>query len=175
MAAKHTTGHSIWLIPDPPEFYEYQRLINDLSLRTSTSVFSPHVTLLGQLPHDLEWLTAQFTTFFQQQPCLHIELHRMELQDQYFRSVILNVVPNPELHRLHTQALVGFRAEKIQPFLPHLSLLYSDLTLSTKKALIDSCETTFTSNVSLSEVHLVDTSGSPDQWQVVLKARLGTT
>ena len=175
MAAEHTTGHSIWLIPESPEYHTYQELINNFSSRTGTPVFSPHITLLGQLPHDLDWLTSRFTTCFQQQRSLHISLHQVELQDRYFRSIVLNVASNPALQGMHAQALACFQAEKMQPFEPHLSILYSDLTLPEKQALVNRHKISYPQNLSLSEVQLVDTSGSPDQWQVLLKRRLSPT
>jgi len=171
--AKNTRGHSIWLIPTNPEYEYLQNLISQLSEREGTPKFSPHITLLGQLPQKVEWIKTKLIEFTQKLEPFQLSFSYIGMFDQYFRSIIMHTHLNPFLEDLHLRATRHFEITNNNTFVPHLSLLYSQLELHSKKMLMESMHIGFPLTVTITEVVLVETNGGPDQWREVVSVPIG--
>lgn len=146
-----------------------QNLITQLSERGETPDFSPHITLLGQLNQNIDWIMAKLIDFTQTIEPFQISFSHVGMFDQYFRSVIIHTHLNPALHRLHASAMEQFEVKTNNTFVPHLSLLYSHLKLANKKLLMESLAIGSPLAVTIKEAVLVETNGGPDQWQEVIR------
>ncbi len=113
-------------MPAKPQYDDLQHLISRLSELRETDHFSPHVTLLGQLSQEVDWIEERFTGFFPTIEPFKIILDQIGMFDQYYRSIIMHAEPSSILEQLYSKALQTFQVEPDGPFVPHLSLLYSD-------------------------------------------------
>ncbi|MCF7827209.1 MAG: 2'-5' RNA ligase family protein [Candidatus Marinimicrobia bacterium] len=162
-------GHSIWLIPGKPEFEYLQNLIIRFSDRTDTPKFPPHITLLGQLPQNVDWIKARMIDFFHGVNPFQLRLSHIGMFNHYFRSIIMHTHLNPDLELLHMRAGEHFKQTSNNSFMPHLSLLYSNLDLIRKKQLMESMAIGSPLILTIQEAALVETQGDPDQWREIVR------
>lgn len=99
----------------------------------------------------------------------NLSFSQVGMFDTYFRSVVLLTNPNPDLKKIHTSWKKHFELDKEDGFMPHLSLLYSNMEVSRKKALMEGTAIEFPPSVRIEAVALVETSGPPNQWQEILR------
>jgi 2'-5' RNA ligase len=165
-------GHSIWLLPAQPEYEFLQNVIIQLSESGATQAFSPHITLLGQLKQNVNWLKPQMHDVFKDVKAFDISLTQVGKFDRYFRSIVLLMAVNPVLEGLHAQAKTHFKAELQDGFMPHLSLLYSNLEGSQKNLLMKDILLRLPLSIKIEAVSLVKTEGGPLQWQEILRLPL---
>jgi len=107
--------------------------------------------------------------YFKKMTPFQLSFSHVGMFEQYFRSIILHTYPNSDLEQLHHQALQQFEINTNDTFVPHLSLLYSHLDLAEKKQLMEGLALGSPLSVTISEVLLVETSGSPQQWQEITR------
>ncbi|NQT62631.1 MAG: 2'-5' RNA ligase family protein [Candidatus Marinimicrobia bacterium] len=144
-------------------------MIAQLSKRGETPNFSPHITLLGQLTQNVDWIKAKLIDFTQNVEPFQLSFSHIGMFDQYFRSIIMHTHLNPALDRLHASAKEQFEVKTNNTFVPHLSLIYSHLELANKKLLLESIAIGSPLSVTIKEAVLVETNGGPDQWQEVIR------
>lgn len=167
--SENIQGHSIWLIPGKPEFEYLQNLIVQLSDQTETPAFSPHITLLGQLPQNVDGIKTEMLDFFQGVKPFQLSLSHIGMFNHYFRSIVMHTHLNPVLEHLHMRAGEHFKQTNNNSYMPHLSLLYSNLDLISKKRLIESIAIGSPLILTIQEAVLVETQGDPDQWREVIR------
>lgn len=166
-------GHSIWLVPSRSGYDYFQALISDLANRGGTVGFSPHITLLGQLPQPVGLLKTKMQTCFGETDSFKLSFSRIGTFPEYFRSIILHIAPNHDLERLHHLAKRVFEPTSDKNFVPHLSLLYSHLDLASKKELLEKVTIEPPTSVRISEVLLMETKGPLSEWREILRIPLG--
>lgn len=96
--------------------------------------------------------------------CSHIEMF-----NQYYRSIVMIANRNSRLETLYQKVRMYFEPERDDIFMPHVSLLYSDLDLKRKKELFESISIRYPLSVTISAALLVETNGGPDQWKEILR------
>jgi 2'-5' RNA ligase len=113
--------------------------IGALAASCAAPVFPPHVTIVPMYDSDtdaavrtLESLTAGLAPF-------DVTFRAFGHEPTYFRSLYLRAEPSAPLTALHE---AGLRAWSLQapPYMPHLSLLYSDLTPEQKEPVLAAIE-----------------------------------
>jgi 2'-5' RNA ligase len=144
-------------------------LITHLSERGVAPEFSPHITLLGQLTQNVDWIKAKLIDFTQNIEPFQLSFSHIGMFDQFFRSIIMHTHLNPILDRIHVRAMEQFEVKTNNTFVPHLSLLYSHLELANKKLLMESIAIGSPLTVTIKEAVLVETNGAPGQWQEVIR------
>jgi len=159
-------GYSIWLIPSEPQFSYLKSTIDIIAKEVNAPTFLPHITLLGQLDQRINHLQNELTKISQVFTAFDLELDRISTLDQYFRSIFFNVISSQNLIQLWHHAIVRLQVEK-DLYEPHLSLLYSHLNNTEKERLLKSYKVDLPLSITIDEIVLMKTKGSPEQWQVV--------
>lgn len=164
-----TEGYSIWLMPKGEEYEKYSQIISDLSQRFGTPNFEPHVTLLGGLkgPPDLiEGATRLFSTMSPSRRIL-ITLSKFGTEDFYFRTLYLKARKSGILQLLNERANLVFKRPIDSGYMPHLSLLYGDLTEGEKQQIIDGLNLKLPDEFVVGSLHLWQTEGEVKDWKEV--------
>ena len=149
-----------------------QGLIEQLAEKGSTPSFSPHITLLGQTKQKIDLFKPQMEEFFKNIEPFDISFSHMGMFDTYYRSIVMHTHPGSVLENMHTRAKSRLQEETRDLFMPHLSLQYSNLTLSEKQALLKDILIQFPLTVRIETAVLIETNGGPDQWQEILRIPL---
>jgi 2'-5' RNA ligase len=139
-------SYSVWLRPSPgsPIGQLTAKLIDDYAARLSCPRFVPHVTLLGGFHCDshAEALTATRALAaslraLRCQPVCRGAL--VESGSHFYQCVYWRMELEEELVRAHAEARVAFCAPAPEgsAFMPHLSLVYGDLSDEAKAAEVE--------------------------------------
>jgi len=152
-----------------------QRIIEILAQKCSTPLFAPHVTLLGQLSQEADWIKIQLEKLSAGVPVLQLDISQLSMTDQYFRSIILKIAPNTDLDLFYRAAASVFPIAAEVPFVPHLSLLYSDLEWPKKRQVMENVSIPTSITVRIKEVVLMETKGQPEHWREVARIPLKHT
>jgi 2'-5' RNA ligase len=148
----------------------YERLaqtIHKLSVRYAAPEFAPHVTLLGGIVtprHEAVRKTAALATLIRP---IAIRLGAIDYLDEYFRCLFVRATltqPLLEAHRV-AQEVFGFRRQG--PFMPHLSLLYGNLSRSLKAEAMAGVGPRVDLEFKVRSLHLYSTRGEPRGWRCV--------
>lgn len=118
------------------------RLISFYSKKYGTPLFPPHLTLQGGLKdYTLDEVTEKTKGVLQQWQGKAFSLYfsgNAIVSDEYFRSLVLEVVKHDDLMRLNTELRDAFplSSDNQRDYFPHVSIIYSDesqLSRSTKE------------------------------------------
>lgn len=159
--------YSLWLRPFGNAAYQLQHQIEELSNQYDTPVFEPHVTLLGglrfgetELTHLTETLAASLHPF-------EIALTRAGYMDTYYQSLFVHVKKSEALMNARETAEKLFGREPEEEYVPHLSLLYGDLSRNEKERILNVIGRKFHIQFSVHNVLLINTTGKPEEWEKI--------
>ncbi len=161
--------YSLWLEPTGDIAYKLQQRINELSKKYDTPVFSPHVTLVGGLTASQTELKALTDTLASSVKPFSLKLSRAGYLNTYYQSLFIYVEQNDGLSHLHSNACSLFDCpdEYKDKYMPHLSLLYGDLTREQKEKILNNIGREFYIEFPVKKVMLMHTDGQPNQWEKI--------
>lgn len=135
-------------------------------------MFMPHVTLLGQLSQEADLIKVQLEALSAATPVFHLDMSYLSMSNRYFRSVILNFHPSPQLELFYRSAVNALQVTPEEPFVPHLSLLYSDFEWVKKQHAMEGIILPTSLSVRIHEVVLMETEGQPESWKEIAEFQL---
>ena len=151
---------------------DLEKSIARLSIQYATPQFEPHVTLIGELAiskqdaitntQRLAKMTKPFTIFLQEVTYL----------DEYFRCVFIKAERTEGLKSANLNARGLFKQNKAEEYMPHLSLVYGNLTLKQKEQVIKDIGRKSSTNFAVDRITLYYTKGQPNNWYPILEATL---
>jgi len=129
---RHARSYSIWLIPPKGNLQiRLSHYISELADIWNGPTFVPHVTLVGGLPGDETDLHARFEkVVFNLRPFV-IRLKELRQTEEFFRSFYIRVDKSRDL-MLSRQISGRYFGLEDNPFNPHLSLYYGDVSTEEK-------------------------------------------
>lgn len=172
MAEMQTDQFSIWIVPSGDFYSEYKRIIQEFSKEFGTPEFDPHVTLLGGLTGtyaDIFEKTKQLAALLK--PYL-LELENFGYEDYYFRSLYIKVRQSEKVMEAYKTAIKVFKVPDPQPYMPHLSLLYGNISLAEKRAATSRIQFEVNRSFRVDQLSLYLVSGKVNEWRVVGNASL---
>ena len=179
-------SYSLWIIPDEPDRTIARKLIDSLAAQYSSLPFPPHVTLASipdtALP--LEAVAARAEALARAPDTTALPLLYTEAEAGTdsatpalwrYRCVYARVRHSANspcgLSALRARALEALgAAEEPGGYMPHLSLLYSDMVAADRARVAESLQEIITREVfgsRFSTLQLWDTSGTEAQWRLV--------
>jgi len=170
--------YSVFLTPSDADFEYTGSLIRELCDKYDGQPFEPHITVLSGDLTDLARLQRVVSAAVAGIRPFSLEVRKIGYSEAYFRSLFIEFEEAQQLREIRTRLLSGLEVEPADEFLPHLSLLYSEMPLRHKQALAKRLVLD-RSKIHCDEVKIVtprnrelgwrDTS----QWQTLYHARLG--
>lgn len=133
--------HSLWLVPPQPQRDRLEDAIATFCQTTGLPAFTPHVTLLGDIPASADDISAALTPLTRTWKPLSLSLTETRTGADFFMSFYACVTAGPVLETLH-QACCRLFPDAAVPrqFTPHISLAYGPAT--------DADKTRFTATVA---------------------------
>jgi 2'-5' RNA ligase len=158
--------YSVWLKPTGIVNRKFSQLISQLAERYSSPAFPPHVTLIGSIEaHEEEIIGKAHELASLIQPYT-IKLMNVDYTDDYYRALFVRVEPSAGVLAAYEQARKLFPSNEAS-YMPHLSLLYGDFSVETKKKIIKKVGDRFTDEFEVNTLHLYLTEGDADSWHKV--------
>ena len=165
-----TQTYSLWLRPFGDIAYSLQERIKKLSKKHGTPVFEPHVTLLGGLEMGETELIQLTDTLAAYLHPFDIVLTRAGYMDTYYQSLFVHAEKSEEMMNAHSTAKKLFGIDREEEFVPHLSLLYGNLTRNEKERILNVMGREFHLRFSVHNVLLINTTGKPKNWKKIHSA-----
>jgi len=160
-----TEKYSLWLTPTGDVYERLARILDTLSVRYGAPGFAPHVTLLGSIAaprSEVIQKTAQLAASLRPFP-LHLE--RIDYLDEYFRCLFVRVALTRPLREAYQRASVLFARRDRFSFMPHLSLLYGNFSLSAKEKAKAEWGPRVDLTFKARSLHVYSTQGEPRRWR----------
>jgi 2'-5' RNA ligase len=149
-------------------------IIGGLAAQYNTPIFQPHVTMVATLMSDEDTAIGTLESLLAGVSSFDITFTEFGYEQTYFRSLYLRAKPSPQLTALYE---AGRRAWKLDlpPYMPHLSLLYSNLTEEQKSPVIATVDLRLPLTIQIDAVELwADDHLGVDRWRFVGKVPLSS-
>jgi 2'-5' RNA ligase len=132
------TALMTWLVPTPGPVRDHLLgTINRLAAGYDAPRFQPHITLTATVDAAANSAGRTLRSMVAGAPPVDVRFTAVGHEPVYFRSLYLLPEPSAQLMSLHQAAQRTWTADPGWPFMPHLSLLYSDIPEEQKHPIID--------------------------------------
>jgi len=156
---------SCWALLSARDDSRCRAWIDQLSVAVGSEPFEPHITVVGSIPDPGSVATAIAGIASVTAP-LTVELTAVTDSDEFFRCVILTVRPNSCIVGLREVVAAALRLD-LDPYRPHMSLLYADLERTERKELVTGIDIELPTTLEVDRLCLVDTgSDSIRRWSL---------
>lgn len=121
---------SLWLLPVSPQALLLSQQIKELSGRSQSHPFASHMTLYSPIVCDPEALRQSMEPLCQETSPFHLMSTGIGHSEAYYRSIVIEIVPDPELLALNHKLKQQWNPGDPRPYAPHISLVYQELSES---------------------------------------------
>ena len=165
-----------WLIPSEPAHSFFQRMINDLARRCDAPVFEPHVTIyVGADRAD----TAKNALGAAARECKLMGLKPLGIDqsNEFIKTLFVRFATSAELSKINCIIREAEKDSSQYELKPHLSLLYKNLAVATRRELATSIDVplskvTFDAIKAVRCVSPMESGADVEAWRVVATACL---
>ncbi|KDQ11708.1 hypothetical protein BOTBODRAFT_189691 [Botryobasidium botryosum FD-172 SS1] len=173
-------GISLWLVPPAEERDKLRSVISTISSKHSSPTFEPHITLVT-LPSDANAAIPNFDNL----SSFEITFQPVAAGQTFFQSVLIPIPASPELLDLRVSACDALKVP-FQPYFPHLSLYYGDVSDEERETIIKELHADGTAQIGtdgnasvagiqgfrVHELWVVKCEGKPEEWEVLEKREM---
>ncbi len=164
-------GLSLWLMPADQVARRFAPVIAEMAARLGSPVFDPHVTLLGGITLDEADAGALAAALASGLAPVRVRLVKAGWRPAYFRCLYAEV-EGEAIVRAHETACGLFHLPQDQPYEPHLSFAYADLTEVEQASLAVEVDRHLPVSIVLDTLRLVRTTGMVEKWGTVGSFRM---
>lgn len=140
------------------------RLIFRLSEEYSTPLFEPHITLLGGLTATEDRLQSLSHQLAARLTAFEVPLTRADYLDEFHRALFVRVAEIEPVMNANRQARDVFGREQGSAYMPHLSLLYGNLSQDLKEEILSKIGREFNTSFPVNRFFLQCTTGDTKDW-----------
>lgn len=124
--------YSIWIIPPEPVFSQLSKTISELSFKYRCPIFVPHLTVLGNIDHELSEIKQVVEKIVSDLDSLNLSFGPVSFSTTYFQSVLIRINSTAKLMQLHFDIKKLLKNENIV-YMPHVSLMYGNHDMETRE------------------------------------------
>lgn len=147
--------------------------IAELAAAHGTPVFPPHLTLVGSLGEAPDRLIDALRPVAAAAHRCNIVLEECDGHGSSFRAFYHRVEPSKKLERLRI-AVADALDLTITPWVPHVSLLYGDLSEEQREFLVARTEPPLGADFQVDALHLWSTEGEVATWHEIATLPFGS-
>lgn len=126
--------HSIWLMPAQDDEVLLQETVAGLAARFGAPVFRPHLTLVEDMARGVGDLTPKTTEIAAGIAGFSAMVRDIDVSELYYRSFYASFEPAGPLLELKKRAIARIESDRLDAFMPHISLLYGVADSQEKRA-----------------------------------------
>ncbi len=165
--------YSLWLMPEDEVYVKLSSTIRQLSKPYGTPEFEPHITVIGTLTGQERTVVEKLTRLASAIKPFDVKLMDIDYLNEYFRCLFIRIEQTREVMDANTQARAIFDQSRSADYMPHLSLMYGDIDIAVKRAIIRTIGKSLRCTFPVSDIHLYTTSGAPEHWHRIQSLHLG--
>ncbi|HLR25751.1 MAG TPA: 2'-5' RNA ligase family protein [Fodinibius sp.] len=159
--------YSLWLQPNGDIIYRLQKYIKKLSTKYNTPVFEPHITLLGGLKSSETELLSLTNTLASSLHPFELQLTKADYTDRFYQALFIRIKENAPLKEARSLACRLFDCGQADKYMPHVSLLYGDLSRNEKERILNIIGREFYTTFSVKSLALIKSDGRPKEWKKI--------
>ncbi|KAL8460755.1 hypothetical protein ACS0TY_031527 [Phlomoides rotata] len=125
--------YSVWALPQEELTPRLKKLMEDLRSEFGGPQFEPHVTVVGAISLTETEARDKFDKACEKLKPYCATVEKVGTGTFYYQCVYLLLQPTPEVVEASAHSCAHFGYKNSTPYMPHLSLLYGDLTDEEKK------------------------------------------
>ena len=162
--------YSLWFMPDGSVYDKFETIIKDLAKKYNAPIFKPHVTLIGGITdkdvfEKTELLSKKIKPFT-------IKIIKASYMFDYYRCVLALAEKSLEIMDAARQAREIFSNYNKREYIPHLSLLYGEISEELKQKIVNELGDV-KAEFEVKDIKLVTGGDIPEEWTVIKEYKLG--
>lgn len=165
-----TGTYGLWLVPDrqSDEYEKFQNIINTYSERHDDAPkFEPHVTITGGLETTEDIAREKTEEIANNTDPVDLQFKGPHCSTTRFQCVFILVEPSETLLNINQDTIGKFNKNPYM-YVPHLSIIYSDIGVKERRNAIDSLQNTDLPNSATADtIQLLESSGNVDDWDMI--------
>jgi 2'-5' RNA ligase len=165
--------YSLWLTPAGATRDALASVIADLADQHDGPRFPPHITLLGSVTGDEAEIVRLAGKIAAQTSPLHVDFEGLGMEDVCFRALYLVASKAPALMAANALARQIFGSTRLEPFMPHLSLLYGDKTQEAKRVVGEAIQSRLPTSCEAVNLDVYTTEPPVESWRLAHRFALG--
>jgi len=161
---------SIWLTPVEEDGNHLQKLIQELAEEYEAPIFPPHCTLYSPSDlnsQDIEKILKNVAKCLRP---LFVTLYRLNNSPLIWKTVFIELERSEELVNMQQKLIHMLPNAKHYEFLPHMSLIYKEMSDKMKKEIIQSI--TVQSSYKMDKIVAMHTGPDVANWRKVVEVQL---
>jgi hypothetical protein len=168
---------AFWLVPQQKVRLELSKVICQLAQTFSSPIFVPHVTLYSCLRTSLQTELGLLAKLAQQTPSLVCQVTEQNVSDRLTQALFVHLSAPPSAYKIYENLHLQVPKPSTYAFDPHLSLLYTHLTLFHQnklmaKTLVEQREICFDQLWAVAIPDKIEKKNDCVGWQTLLTCRL---
>ena len=158
---------SIWLIPAPADAQYLQGIINNLAATYQAPVFNTHCTLYS--PTDLPALEIKkiLEQSANNMESFYVKKATISHTENIWKTIFIELLKSPELEQLQQAVISQFPNGQPYEFLPHISLLYKEMSDKKKEDIIRNLQVK--NYFKMDKIAAIRTEPNVDNWETVVE------
>lgn len=128
---------SVWLVPQEDDEIYLSNIIKDLGKEHNAPVFTPHLTLLGNVTIDYDKLKSVIDTIFQNVKPFRIKKIGLNQSEDFFKTVFIECELDENLKVPFERISSKTDKRSVESFKPHISLIYKTLSKDERIKIIE--------------------------------------
>ncbi|XP_050105747.1 cyclic phosphodiesterase-like [Malus sylvestris] len=134
-AAEVKNVYSVWALPPDDVAPRLKKLMQGLRAEFGGPQFEPHITVVGAISLTLDDALAKFRSASEGLKAYDAKVDRVATGTGtfFYQCVSLLINPTPQVVEASAHCSGHFGFKRSTPYMPHLSILYGDLTDEEKK------------------------------------------
>lgn len=129
---------AIWLMPDIKGCAYLTEVITHLCKTYSGRPFKPHLTLISGLCSSIEQIISKLSNSIKSVLPLELSINKIDYSEDFFKALYIVFNSSKELDNTYALVKTSISENQQKSFLPHVSLLYSDIDIKQKKRIAQS-------------------------------------
>ncbi len=162
-----TPKYSLWLRPIQIQIDEFSNIISEIAHRNRTTPFPPHITLLSGLTSELNSIKQACEKIIDRIHNFEIPMQNIAYTAAFYRNLYILAETTSLLETLYEEIKCELTYKENDKFVPHLSLLYGDLDLKTKKRLKDELNECYSKSFKCVRLDIYNTTGEIQNWHLI--------
>ncbi|KAG6407247.1 hypothetical protein SASPL_130233 [Salvia splendens] len=130
-------AYSVWALPPEELKPRLKKLMSGLRSEFGGPEFEPHVTILGAIKLTESEARDMFRKACEGLKPYTATVDKIATGTFFYQCVFLLLHPTPEVVEASDHSCAHFGFKRSTPYMPHLSLLYGDLTEEEKKTALE--------------------------------------
>lgn len=172
--SEETTGYHLFLEPEGSLKGQLEELIYALSVKHSSPIFIPHVTLLARIEEaDEREVVARAELLAKELSPFLLRLGRLNGEPSYFRALYIQIQNSVEVEQAHTKAMQIFDLKDNASYTPHLSLLYGNIDDPKRNEILANLVYPQGETFLAQSLHVYRTYGRVGEWRKISEIRFG--